>query len=701
MLKSNYSSDAPIENASQDEFNRFPFAQRVSKIIANRKAESSIVIGIYGAWGEGKTSVFNFIENELKIEENVICIRFNPWRFPDEDTMLLNFFNDLAKAIDRELETKSEKLGRVVEKYINPLAQVAGKGENVAGISKMLSSSDIEDIKIRVEKMLEEERKRVVILIDDIDRLDKNEIHAVFRMVKLTADFKYTAYILAFDKDMVAAALQERYGAQSSRAGILFLEKIIQVPLQLPAIDTTDLTDFCFKAIDEALKVGEIEITEDDVQNFVRQFSTFEGLMKTPRQAMLYSNTLMFSLPILKGEVNMVDLMLIEAIRVFVPEIYMFIRENKEIFLENVSNSLEDKEKRKKIIDEELTILDSKYREDFKSLLKYLFPNLKSVYFNIQYGSDLVLSSELNQRICSEKYFQRYFSYAIPKGDLSDVRINKFLLEMENQSLQESNANFINFIDDKNVKNFISKMRTKVKDISNTKILEDLALIIARHGELYPNPKQLFQFNSTFAQAAMLLGMIVMKQNKSEEKLDLATEIIKYAQPLSFTVEFFRWLRSSKDKEGNKISAVILTSLGKVLGEKIKTHILKDVSLMFTDFRDTLSFWNMYGEQNEAKLIIKGILEKHPDYALNIMKQYLPVTWNSKGLKEDVDLERETYDNLIANILAEDLIAALNKIYPELPIDEEYPEFIECSHDEKIARQFIWLHNFVENECEI
>lgn len=52
-------------------------------------------------------------------------------------------------------------------------------------------------LKLIIETILKEEQKRVVILIDDIDRLEKSEIHAVFRMVKLTADFKYTAYILA------------------------------------------------------------------------------------------------------------------------------------------------------------------------------------------------------------------------------------------------------------------------------------------------------------------------------------------------------------------------------------------------------------------------------------------------------------------------------------------------------------------------
>ena len=105
----NYSSDAPINNPELDQFNRFPFAKRVANVISNRKDPSSIVIGIYGAWGEGKTSVFNFIESELQKNNDIVCIRFNPWRFGDEDTMLTNFFHDLAAVIDRQLETKKEK----------------------------------------------------------------------------------------------------------------------------------------------------------------------------------------------------------------------------------------------------------------------------------------------------------------------------------------------------------------------------------------------------------------------------------------------------------------------------------------------------------------------------------------------------------------------------------------------------------------
>ena len=78
-----------------------------------------------------------------------------------------------------------------------------------------LSSVTVEQKKNEIEKILQEEKKRIVIFIDDIDRLDKSEIQAIFKLVKLSAGFSYTTYVLAFDQEMVASALNEKYGNNS------------------------------------------------------------------------------------------------------------------------------------------------------------------------------------------------------------------------------------------------------------------------------------------------------------------------------------------------------------------------------------------------------------------------------------------------------------------------------------------------------
>ena len=61
-------SDAPVTKHEDDIFRRWPFAKRIANIISAQKDPSSIVIGIYGSWGEGKTHVLNFIEQELSLE---------------------------------------------------------------------------------------------------------------------------------------------------------------------------------------------------------------------------------------------------------------------------------------------------------------------------------------------------------------------------------------------------------------------------------------------------------------------------------------------------------------------------------------------------------------------------------------------------------------------------------------------------------
>ena len=78
--------------------------------------------------------------------------------------------------------------------------------------------TSIDDLRGRVSAILRESGRRVVVIMDDIDRLDRTEIQAIFRLVKLTGDFENTAYVLAFDERMVAGAVGEKYATGSGNA---------------------------------------------------------------------------------------------------------------------------------------------------------------------------------------------------------------------------------------------------------------------------------------------------------------------------------------------------------------------------------------------------------------------------------------------------------------------------------------------------
>ncbi len=462
--RNKYSADAPIRSSGEDRFQRWPFAQRIAKIIATRKNPESLVIGINGAWGEGKTTVFYFIEEALRHHNNVVTIRFNPWRFPDESKLIRDFFHSLADALDKSIVTGREKVGDFIGTYISIPAAFAGAGDATKAIGDLLSSVDLEKIKDRVETILKDAGKRVVVLMDDIDRLDKSEIQTVFRLVKLVADFNNTAYVLAFDSDMVASALQERYSSHDKDAGRNFLEKIIQVPLDLPDTPRSSLRSFCLEIIQQIITEEQIELTDNDVEKFVMLFDSCLLIrLNTPRMAKRYGNILSFALPILTGEVNIVDLVALEGIRIFYPKLYDTIRDLPEIFLATHRRRGEHWEaatkETKKVVARALDTLSPAEKKAAIALVKRLFPRMEEVYGGTSYDDSYEEHWASQRLLASGTYFQRYFSYAIPEGQISDQELSAFIKGLPEKQSTAVAAELKSLIGKKNADYVIEKLR--------------------------------------------------------------------------------------------------------------------------------------------------------------------------------------------------------------------------------------------------
>ncbi|WP_198937766.1 P-loop NTPase fold protein [Pelomonas sp. KK5] len=274
-------SDEPIGGVAQDRFNRAPFAARIADTIARRPDSSSLVVGLFGPWGDGKTSVLKMMEEELGLHQNVVVVHFNPWHFQSEEQLIRGFFATLSDALERKLNNAKERLGGVLKEYGSLLSlgslTVGGivqlrPGDAAKGLGEAMSNVSLNELRSRIESFLEESGKRVVVLVDDIDRLDRTETHSMFKLVKLSASFKHTSYVLAFDDEVVSAALGERYGAGGHQAGRAFLEKIIQVPLHLPPIDEVSLRMLAFEGVQAALNIADIELSQADVDAFSRHF---------------------------------------------------------------------------------------------------------------------------------------------------------------------------------------------------------------------------------------------------------------------------------------------------------------------------------------------------------------------------------------------------------------------------------------------
>jgi len=349
---------------------------------------------------------------------------------------------------------------------------------------------ELGDLRDRIESILSDSQTRAVILVDDIDRLDRREIHALFQLVKHSAGFENTTYVLAFDDDMVAAALGERYGSGDPEAGRSFLEKIVQVPLHLPPADSTALRKLALEGVDAALRLAEIELSDDDVRQFVRLFDDGIGpRLSTPRQAIRYANALEFALPILKEEVNAVDQLIIEAVRVFYPLLYDVIRRNPDAFtggeLATLDRDEKAKERAQEVVDGGLSDLPSDDAEEVKRMLMELFPRLKGIYRNYVFTADSDRRWEAEQRVCSSRYFLRYFHYGLPHGDIADQDIQAFVETAQAGDEEKLTELLAGFSTKATLPRLIEKLRRWEREIQPG-AAQCLALAISHNADLLP-----------------------------------------------------------------------------------------------------------------------------------------------------------------------------------------------------------------------
>jgi hypothetical protein len=694
--------DMPLRDSSFDKLNRLPFAQRIARTIADRRYSSSIVIGILGMWGEGKTTVINFIENEF--EENhpdVIYFRFNPWMIGDETDIILRFFATMAEVLGKKIETKKEIIGTLLKEYSFLLAPLYSLDKVVGGAGQKLSAASLEDKRNRIDSILNEAAKRVVISIDDIDRLDKKEIQTIIKLVKLTADFNYTSYILAFDETVVAAALREQYPDAADTTGIL--EKIIQVPLRLPKAESIGLRALCFEDINNILIREEILLAEEERNRFIRLFaSNLELRIKTPRMMKRYCNALSFLLPMLKDEVNMVDLMLIEGIKVCYPELYKCIRENSVVFLgssadQRDSDPSSTKERRYKIINSTLEELGNGEKEAAKALITELFPRTQPILrdTNVHWLEPWEATWANQQLIRSKYYFSRYFLYTVPREDIPD-RVVKTLINVAETSDSTDMSTMVQAIASNwNVDALISKLRILAKTLPIDVAL-NLAETIAVNGDIFPYVDTALSHAGTFSQAGMLVGDLVERQ-PSTDRFDFVKRIISLAEPVWFASECLRWIPSQKegepfDESSDVLSSAELKEVGKILSDRIK--ILMQGQSMFDLPSDTLRLlydWERWGNKDEVTRFITKTFEEDPRNAINFIKLFLKGHDLLTGNTIFADLSQEHYD-AITQLAGEDVVFnALQKIYGSAFDSAHYEATNDTPLDEKIAYQFAFL----------
>ena len=319
-------ADNPIRTPAQDRIGRARAAEHFATSVLRLDATEGLVVGVLGPWGSGKTSFVNLARSAF--ERNAVpVLDFNPWMFSGAEQLVQSFFSELSSQL--KLKPGLAEVGKGLEEYgdifsnltwLPVIGQWIERGQDLAKLVGSILQRKKEGVagqRAKVDKALRELQRPIVVILDDIDRLNTSEIRDIFRLVRLTANFPNIIYVLAFDRKRVEDALSEQ-----GIPGRAYLEKILQIGFDLPAIPDHVLNQQVFDCLNAELDglpiAGNLDqkLWPDVFMEIVRP------LITNMRDVRRYTAAVGGTVRALDGQIALADVLGLEAIRVFLPDVF-------------------------------------------------------------------------------------------------------------------------------------------------------------------------------------------------------------------------------------------------------------------------------------------------------------------------------------------------------------------------------------------
>ena len=420
-------SDRPIENEVDDKLQRSPFAKKlISKIENLNTSEGARSLAITASWGNGKTSFLNLVKNGLQKDEYYI-VDIIPWNLNPEKSITAHFFEEIIK----EFGGIDNQIARYLKQYSDMLASV-----NLGFFSTVFSNISLPTMAQKISDAMIKRGIKVVIVFDDIDRLEASEIEEVFRIIRGSANFKNFIFISAFDKRYVQQALQDSNAAFNEH----YIEKFFEMEFPLPEIRKDRIESIILASISWMSEKDRTEfqkyITHDT--SWMGGVSPYAPLTNL-RIIYRWFNSLKYKYEILREECVITDLADFEMLNLLYPQVYTLLASGYETFFE-----CEDHQNTYKLWDESMTVSSESdwirhlRQKTKRNLLNHCKDELKMSSFQIQGLSTILERLVPKHRYHGEpkafsnpNYTQRYFDSILAQTDIPQSKFDDMVAGIE------------------------------------------------------------------------------------------------------------------------------------------------------------------------------------------------------------------------------------------------------------------------------
>ena len=424
-----FDADQPIESREQDSLGRRSFAEAIARQVRAVPAKHGFTIAVVGEWGSGKTSVLNMVAETLEDGDATAILRFNPWLFGSADDLVTRFFRELSAQLGQDRFEGLKEVARAL----------AGLGQTLAPLSPLPGTTEVANLAVEqaehwmrppslfakrelLEKALCDSGSRVVVLIDDIDRLEFHETRELMRLVRLTSDLPNVVFLLAFDRQHVARSLGE-----DETDGRKYLDKIVQVSYNLPVVREAVLPRMLLPWLNELVEGRDVDQIDQDMWGRVF-YKVVKPLLSNLRDVKRYLYSLPVTLDMVGQEIALADLLGLEALRILSPSIFDDLRAHAKYVVHSESDSQlwTNEEARTREIKEKLSAMLGRAGHDravFDSVLEILFPATQGFLGRGAYGPDLIANWRKQRRVACEEVLRIYLQAGLDEGTIPSREI--------------------------------------------------------------------------------------------------------------------------------------------------------------------------------------------------------------------------------------------------------------------------------------
>lgn len=436
--------DRPAKGLADDRLGYASFSRAMARAIHSMVPREGIVLSVNGAWGSGKTSAINMMVEALRElqantaeDERTVVVYFNPWWFSAQEDLVRAFFNDIAASLEEEklsekivggLKAVGRRASKAKDIVLGVLDLVPGgavvKGVTGAAIDAVGRASSVERSlaaeRAELDEALRSQHQRILVVIDDVDRLPADEARQIFRMVKSVADLPNVIHLLVFDRAIARKAL----GAEINDDGPDWLDKIVQASFDLPPVRSADLQRLLLSELDALAKPRPFI-------DFVRWGNTLQSAIMPwltyPRDVRRLVNALAVSWPAVSKEVDFADFVALETMRLFEPELHAMVKRNEAKL---TGGEQFDKEAYQHFANDLLSAVKRSRNQVAQEALWRLFPRLEKVWRNHSYSNGSQTKWDSERRVCVTRHFHAYFGFDVGEDALRQSEIEDAIADL-------------------------------------------------------------------------------------------------------------------------------------------------------------------------------------------------------------------------------------------------------------------------------